>query len=107
VRVTIDATPEELRDKGAELVSRLAKSLAEYAPDLAERLVKAASSDQGPVEIRVLFLREQQERIRRRYDRQLKRMLAEVEQLIDTEVKKSEAGNALVVDLERRRGAAS
>lgn len=105
MKLNLDATKEELNERGDELLDALAKAVAPHAPELADAIQKAALPPKE-VALKHKSLRTVHERMRRRYKRQLDQMNAEIASLLDGELKKSEMASpdytAKVVAMEER-----
>jgi hypothetical protein len=85
MRLRLEATPEELREKGEALIGELAKSLAPLDPDLAQSLEKALPrKEQG---LKFPVLREIAKRQGEAYDKLLKRMLKDIGKVLDRSTK--------------------
>ena len=90
MKLKLDATGEELSERGDELLDALAKTVAPHAPELADELRKAALPKKE-AELKHKALRQLHDKMRKRYRIRLDRMNAEIASLLDGELKKSES----------------
>lgn len=88
MKLNLDATREELSERGDELVDALAKAVRPHAPELADALQKALPPKEQ--ELKHKALRQSHDKMRKRYGVMLDRMNAEIAALLDGELKKSE-----------------
>ena len=101
MKLRVDATKEELSERGGDLLDALAKAVAPHAPDLADALYKALPPKESPLKAKAL--REQHKRERARYQRMLDRMNAEIADVLNEAFQKSEQSpdyTAKVVEME-------
>ncbi len=80
----LEADPGELEDKGESLIAELVKAFIPVAPDLAERLEKALPRKEPQLKFPVL--RELHTRTSVAYQRQVKKMLAAIGEVLDRSV---------------------
>jgi hypothetical protein len=88
MRLQLTATPEELEEKGPDLIKALAQRLDAYDPDLSDALIKAAKvrdpkSDLADDNLQFRVLREIKEQTTREYKRQLRGMLEDIGEVLD------------------------
>lgn len=84
MKLHLEATQQELTERGDDLLEGLAKALDEHAPDLAKALRKAQPEHNG-VELRHKALRELKGSVAHRYRRQMDMMNAEIAALFEEE----------------------
>lgn len=89
MKLKLDATPEELSERGNDLVDALAKAVQPHAPDLADALHKAVLPQKVP-ELKHKSLRQNHEKMQKKYRLMLDRMNTEIAGLLETELTKSE-----------------
>jgi hypothetical protein len=89
VKLSLDATPEELDTRGPDLVGALSRALAPHAPELADALSKALPPKERTLKHKAL--RDLHAKVKHRYAQQLERMNAEIAALLDGELRKAEA----------------
>lgn len=106
MKFRLEATPDEIREKAPELIGRLAKAVAPHAPDVADALEKAATTDKADPELRHLALREAHAQVAARYRRQMDRMVQEIADAVDAHVEKPapDTADAKVIDLNGAAG---
>lgn len=104
MKLRLDATEEELRTRGPELIQALSKALGEHAPELAAQLSKAATVPPKEPQLKHKALRQLQTKMSSRAQRGYDRMVAEIINVVDDHVKKSESPDytAKVVDVEQK-----
>lgn len=81
MRVRLEATPDELREKGPLLVETLARSVRHANPELAAALSKAIAPE--TVTLRHRALQELKERTDAAYKAQMKKMVTEIGAVLD------------------------
>jgi len=89
VKLRLEATPEELRERGSELLDAMAKALGEDAPALADRLQKAATAPAHEPVLKHQALRDLHTKMRARAQRGFDRMITEIVQTVDGHMVKS------------------
>lgn len=82
MRLQLEATPEELNEKGEQLVRSLVQQVAPFAPELAETLEKALPDAKERVQLRQRSLRELHERTQAEYRKTLTRMMDDIHKVI-------------------------
>lgn len=88
MRLTLEATPGELRARGSALVRELSERVRPHAPDLAAQLQKAADAPEPMVkEMRHQTLQDSREQVGALYRRQLALMVDEIGQVLDDAVR--------------------
>lgn len=85
MKIRLEATPEELRERADELVTQLSKALRAHAPEVAERLEKASSPKE--VELRHRALRDMHQRAQKLYQMQMDRMIDDIGQALERRIK--------------------
>ena len=88
MKLNLDATKEELSERGDELLDALAKAVAPHAPELADALQKALPPKEQ--ELKHKALRQSHDKMRKRYKLMLDQMNAEIAALLDGELRKAE-----------------
>jgi hypothetical protein len=87
MRIRVEATPAEIRERGTEALERVAERLSVFSPGAEEALglIKAAREPKSTAE-RHAVTHHLQEEASKLYARQLDLMLAEIYQVIEREV---------------------
>lgn len=88
MKLHLEATPEELVEKGESLVETISDLLRPASPDLASALEKAIPRKEA--ELKFPVLRELQKKTEKEYERQMGLMLKDIGKVLDQSVKKSE-----------------
>lgn len=88
MRFRLEATEEELREKGEQLVDTLSKSLEFSHPELSEILEKALPRKEHDLKYRAL--RELKAKVAKEYESTMQAMIKEIGQVLDDAVRKSE-----------------
>lgn len=91
MKLRLDATPQELAEKGERLVESLGELFRSVNPDLAEALEKALPRKES--ELKFPVLREIQKKEEAEYERQMKLMVKDIGKVLDKSLQKSESAS--------------
>jgi valyl-tRNA synthetase len=98
MRLRVDGTPDEIRDKAESLVKSLGDILHPVSPDIAEALYKAIPAKEA--ELKFPVLRSLQEKTMAAYKKQMELMLKDIGAVLDGALKTSMLGKSEIVEEE-------
>lgn len=81
MKLHVEATPQELLEKGTSLVKSIGNILRPVSPDLADALIKALPKKES--ELKFPVLREIQKQTEAEYEAQMKLMLKDIGKVLD------------------------
>jgi hypothetical protein len=85
MKLKVEATPDELRDKAPDIVKSIGELLRPVSPDMADILEKAIPYKEK--ELKFPVLRELQKQTEEAYEKQMELMLKDIGKVLDKSVK--------------------
>ncbi len=84
MKIDIEATPQELQDKGTKLIKAMAIAVRDHNPELANKLDESIHEEEQKRQLRDPYLRSLQDQAQARYQRGMASAQSEITGLFDT-----------------------